>query len=553
MATGRTLNGKPSAGNPHRRCRKAVCVFAVVAACAVTAFGEAPIVEFAGYINGGMNIWATNSVAPASRVIQMKRADADDSHYVDVAFAVSTYTDNGSNRFDAYYLATNWAGTASFRIANVDGEGVRTYASVGDFTSSIFVKPVAYPVDTYNSGKPGSNMMDGNVATCSDAVSQGSGMLVVFDMGAERTVGAVRWVHQRFKSKLERINNAVLEYSDSTNFTDNVTTVFTFPRAEESFPALYGKIYEKVLDTPVRARYFRYRPTNGSYGSIAELELVAGSLAETINAPDWSYTDITNCFPVLTGHPDARFAVSSILQRATSADGVFRNVGNWVLGSADVVFTNDLDRVGKLGYYRLYTVAEHPAYAPQFVCGPSVLAARGRRLDRNWDDETSLLHGVSVMAPYTNESSNLQRDIGYAAKTFDGDASTFPDLYPPDGSKNPAVGLDFGVANVHVAGVRVFPRETLEDRINYTQLHIGTASDMSDGTAVFNFTRQFTRGTYKIAYFSIDPNLEPCRYVWMKSGQGNGWYGNVAELQIFGWTDEDTRKASVSGIVIIFQ
>ena len=39
----------------------------------------------------------------------------------------------------------------------------------------------------------------------------------------------------------------------------------------------------------------------------------------------------------------------------------------------------------------------------------------------------------------------------------------------------------------------------------------------------------------------------------MKSGQGNGWYGNVAELQIFGWTDEDTRKASVSGIVIIFQ
>ena len=548
MATGKTFHNKiadmPSVS-------AAVCLAALFAA--TSAFAEAPIIEFSGYINGVMSIWATNAVAPASRVVQMKAADADDSHYVDVAFAVSTYTDNGSNRFDAYYLATNWPGSASFRIANVDGAGVRTYASVGDFTASIFVKPVAYPVDTYNSGKPGSNMMDGNVATCSDAVSQGSGMLVVFDMGAERTVGAVRWVHQRFKSKLERINNAVLEYSDSTNFTDNVTTVFTFPAAADPFPAMYGKVYEQVLDTPVRARYFRYRPTNGSYGSIAELELVAGSLAETINAPDWSYTDITNCFPVLTGHPDARFAVSSILQRATSADGVFRNVGNWVLGSADVVFTNDLDRVGKLGYYRLYTVAEHPAYAPQSVCGPSVLAARGRRLDRNWDDETSLLHGVSVMAPYTNESSNLQRDIGYAAKTFDGDASTFPDLYPPDGSKNPAVGLDFGVANVHVAGVRVFPRETLEDRINYTQLHIGTASDMSDGTAVFNFTRQFTRGTYKIAYFSIDPNLEPCRYVWMKSGQGNGWYGNVAELQIFGWTDEDTRKASVSGIVIIFQ
>ena len=548
MATGKTFHNKiadmPSVS-------AAVCLAALFAA--TSAFAEAPIIEFSGYINGVMSIWATNAVAPASRVVQMKAADADDSHYVDVAFAVSTYTDNGSNRFDAYYLATNWPGSASFRIANVDGAGVRTYASVGDFTASIFVKPVAYPVDTYNSGKPGSNMMDGNVATCSDAVSQGSGMLVVFDMGAERTVGAVRWVHQRFKSKLERINNAVLEYSDTPDFSDNVTTVFTFPAAADPFPAMYGKVYEQVLDTPVRARYFRYRPTNGSYGSIAELELVAGSLAETINAPDWSYTDITNCFPVLTGHPDARFAVSSILQRATSADGVFRNVGNWVLGSADVVFTNDLDRVGKLGYYRLYTVAEHPAYAPQSVCGPSVLAARGRRLDRNWDDETSLLHGVSVMAPYTNESSNLQRDIGYAAKTFDGDASTFPDLYPPDGSKNPAVGLDFGVANVHVAGVRVFPRETLEDRINYTQLHIGTASDMSDGTAVFNFTRQFTRGTYKIAYFSIDPNLEPCRYVWMKSGQGNGWYGNVAELQIFGWTDEDTRKASVSGIVIIFQ
>ena len=553
MITGKVSKGTPHVGNSHMRCRKAICVLAVVASCIVTAFGEAPIVEFAGYINGVMNIWATNSVAPASRVIQMKQAGADDSQYVDVAFSHSTYTDNGKNKFDAYYLATNWAGTASFRIANVDGDGVRTYASAGDFTASFFLKPVAYPVDTYHSTCPGSNMTDGKVATYSDAISQGSGMLVVFDMGTERTVGAVRWVHRRFSSNLDRTKNAVLEYSDTPDFSGNVTTVFTFPGASDPFPQLYGKIYEQVLDTPVRARYFRYCPKNSTFGSIAELELVPSSLADVaIDAPDWSYSDITNCFPVLTGHSDARFAVSSILQRASSADGVFRNVGNWVLGTGDVVFTNDLDRVGKIGYYRLCTMAEFPGYAPEFVYGPSTPVARGRRLDRNWGDEASLLRGISVMAPFTDdESVNSESELKHAVKAFDGNPSTFPDISP----SNPAIGLDFGIANVHVAGVRVFPRSTLEERINYTQLYIGTASDMSDGTEVFDFAKKFTKGTYEIAYFDVTPNSEPCRYVWMKADKTgyHAWYGNVNELQIFGWTDEDTRKASVSGAIISFR
>lgn len=129
-----------------------IVAFAIFAAASARA--EAPIVEFAGYINGVMNIWATNSVAPASRVIQMKAASADESEYVDVAFQSANYTDNKSNVYNAYYLQTNWTGSASFRIANVDSSNVRTYASLGDFTATLSAFPTDATNSTYSTAYP---------------------------------------------------------------------------------------------------------------------------------------------------------------------------------------------------------------------------------------------------------------------------------------------------------------------------------------------------------------------------------------------------------------
>ena len=549
MATGKTFHNKIS---DMPGVSAVVCLASLLAA--TSAFAEAPIIEFSGYINGVMSIWATNAVAPASRVVQMKAADADDSHYADVAFSSTTYKDNKNNVYNVYYLETNWAGSASFRIANDDGSSERTYAYVGDFENSISARPVAFLNSTYHDAYPASNAMDGHVNTYADGNNQKDGMMFTADFGERRTITSVRWVLRRFGQDLDRTRNAVVECSDDPDFAEGVTAVLTIPSASPAYPGYFKIVHEHVLDKPKTARYFRYRAPNGSYGSLAELEFTTSDYATFMEEPSVSYSDITNFYPVVSATPYASFSsLSSVVQRASNENGPWRDVSEWTIGHGAVIYTNTVDAVGLARFYRLRTVCWRADSLGKIVDSPVVRAIRYRRLDRSWDDETTLLPRVAIMSPYSEASSS---DISKVCYAFDGKADTAPDVYPTDGSKNPAIGLDFGNVGVHISFVRVLPRNIAQGptRLNMTSLYLCNEEDWSDASDVVKVSG-VTADEWKL--LPVTPLAAPNRFVWISAPAGGNnsswWYGNVAEFQMFGWTDVDTRKAEASGTTIIFK
>lgn len=400
--------------------------------------------------------------------------------------------------------------------------------------------------------------------TFSDGNSIKDGLTFTMDMGTNRTVRAVRWAHRRFGTDLDRLKNAVLECSDDPEFLSGVTTLLKIPSATATaaYPDYYKIVHEATLSEPVTARYFRYTAANGTYGSIAELELVAADPSFYLDAPEFTYSDLTNFYPVVSAKPYASLSsVFSVVQRASSAAGPFHNVGEWTIGTGAAVWTNTEDAVGLYRYYRLRTVCGASGVEGQVADGPAVLAIRCRRLDRSWNDETTLLSGVAVMPPYTNTvesgtvtSEKLASDMALAAKAFDGNESTFPDLYPPSDIRNPCVGLDFGDAGIHVVGVRFYPRSTLEERMNYTSFYLGNAEDRTDGEIVVPGSQfGFVKNTQEWRYIEVEPLSEARRFIWIYSANGTYWYGNVNEFQVFGWTDEDTRKATYYGTMVILK
>jgi hypothetical protein len=547
VAAGKAFHNKIS-GSPGMYA--VVCLAALFAA--TSAFAEAPIIEFSGYINGVMSIWATNAVAPVSRVVQMKAADADDSHYADVAFSSTTFKDNKNNVYNVYYLETNWNGLASVRIANVDASSVRTYAYVGDFENSISASPVAFLNSTYPSAYPASNAMDGKIDTFADGSSERDGRMFTADFGERRTITSVRWVHRRFGQILDRTYNAVVECSDDPDFAEGVTTVLTIPSASPAYPGYFKIVHEHVLDAPKTARYFRYKSANGTFGSLAELEFTTSDYETFMEEPSVAYSDITNFYPVVSATPYPSFSsLSSVVQRASNENGPWRDACEWTIGAGAVIYTNTVDAVGPARFYRLRTVCGRADSLSKVVDGPAVRAVRYRRLDRSWGNEATLLPRVVVMPPYSGATSTTE-----ARKAFDGNAGTAPDIYPPGDTRNPAIGLDFGDAGVHIAFVRLLPRNITQGpgRVNMTSLYLCTEEDWSDAVAVAR-VNGMAENEWRL--LPVAPLAAPNRFAWISAPANNGssswWYGNVAEFQMFGWTDEDVIKAETSGTTIIFK
>lgn len=518
---------------------------AVLSGVAGSARAEAPILEFAGYINGVMNIWATNAVPPTARVVQMKPTGADDSAYVDVSFVSTAYSESGIT-FDCYYLATNWPGSACFRIGNIYGEQ-REFTDIGSFETVLGVAPISVKGYTNWGGAP-ANAFDGLINTSYDTGDEPNLGILTIDLGRPCSIRGVRYALARFSLwKLDRVANAVIECSDTGDFAGEQTQIAVLPATSDP---IYTEVKSLVFDSTVTARYFRYKAADNTWGSIAELELVAGDLSACQVAPEVSYSDLTNLYPVIVGTPSAFVrAVRSVIQRADAAEGPFVDVGEWVEGSGPVTYINTEDRVGRIRYYRLRSVCGRPGYENTVADGPAVCAVRCRRLDRDWGDETKLRSGLSLIDP------GVYMEPEYVVgKAFDGNPNTFADAYDP----NPNIGLDFGEAGVHIVGIRVLPRPdsypgvNLQGRLNFASLLVGQTTSRTDATCVTTGHTSYDFDVYW-TYLPTVPTAQGMRYVWLCAIPDGYWYGNVAEFQLFGWTDKDTEKSIPKGLCIILK
>lgn len=243
---------------------------------------------------------------------------------------------------------------------------------------------------------------------------------------------------------------------------------------------------------------------------------------------------------------------SGAVQRAVAPTGPFENVAIWLSGDPDRSFVDDEAPVGVPYYYRLKLFSEDPLAEGESHVSDLFFFRRSKRLDRDWDDLDSVKDGVAVMSPYMHLTGleNATRRAN-AAKCFDDDTNTIChiDVYT-NGVRvlNPAVGIDLGTRH-HVTAALVFPWDTPHENNRYRAQRIAVyGADVRD----FSDARQLTptNGYFseiKWIYNPVTNENDTCRYVYYQTpDQGTfNWYGNVAEVGFFGWSEQDILDSGV--------
>ena len=272
-----------------------------------------------------------------------------------------------------------------------------------------------------------------------------------------------------------------------------------------------------------------YSLGNGFGGYVADLKV--------------SVEDFGSCVPQvkLLGLEDEVTDVT--LQYARSAEGPWTTFASAAAPTDSYVKAANPDAVvGVAMYYR----ASYVQAGVQCFSSP-VPFTRFRRLERDPANERGgLVEGCSTplewgTADYTNG----------VRTAFDGKPETFPDTSPfgkTDGATK--VGIDFGEEGAYVACVRAMPTWAGMGmtRVNGTKLYAADDTDLSDAVAISpalscsgtytSADAQAGRIPFSVVY-AQDASV-PHRFYYLYK---DGWYGNVAEMQLYGWTSKDQKQS----------
>lgn len=514
-----------------------------VAAClCLGALAElsAPELSVTGYINGTMNVVVVK-VDGVSYEIEMK--GPDDSGYAAVAFR-----EDGSLNAQAanptpirfFYLSTNYVGEASFRIRAVSNGMFSEWTDCGthkatlNATGTLISSAAANAVNVQSPD----NAVDGRLRTFCDFTSDsGNDKWVGWLYDSDIAIKAIRFLPRR-DLIYGRYRESLFQAASDASFSD-ATNIYRISSSYENG----SSIVEVPLDPPVRARAFRHYKEKGGYEQTAELEFIP---VEMPLKPVLSIAscDMTNFHPVISISFPALLRCSSFRIERAFQKGSWTVLKDWT-DAADVApFTDVSTYVGIPAYYRVAAVTKHPDWEDNIVYSAISTYTRVRRLDRAWSDETKLLDGLTLMTQ-TNGTANAKQ-YGYA---FDGDTSTKPDTYKPYNADGP-VGLDFG-QNVWLCGFGYVCRNDSYcfQRIKFAALYCASGEDVELRDKIqcsANVARYSQDTTF---YYQAATNCPTagarCWFLygnWQADGLG-GFYGNVAELAFFGWTQADLDKA----------
>lgn len=541
--------------------KKRLCMGLVAVAVAsgmVLSAGAAPanpVMSTVAYINGKMNIgvWykegAFGNISGANLSyayeMQMKRPGEADWSDVTARGTFNTY-DKNNYRIRCWTMATNYLGSAEYRVRAVDSSTSETSAWVelGAVTSTVNV--TGSPL--YGNNCNG-NGFDGYIHTMVDATGDSGNEKYIGYLFDEPTrIKAIRYLprldHMRLYS---RYRSSLFQIASDATFSD-AETVHTVPSGLSSVAAPT----EVVFEEPIVAKAIRHYKASGGYESSAEVEFIPADMPVK---PSLSvgWTDMTNFHAVATWSlPSDSFCSTCRLERAMHKDGPWVAQSAWLdPATASLCATNDDLYVGITYYYRVAAVTEHPYFAGQTTYSPVVEYTRMRRLDRAWNDEAHLCTGVSVMVA-TNGAA-LNTGNGHPiAHAFDGNTSTFPDLTQAWCSWGP-VGLDFG-ENVWVGAFGYICRNdnACYARIGNTALYSASGNDIEllDKVQRSANVSRYSKDTtfYSEPVTSIPGEGARFWFLYANSSSrayNSPFYGNVAELMFFGWTAADKAAAPV--------
>ena len=367
------------------------------------------------------------------------------------------------------------------------------------------------------------------------------------DAGGEVVVSRIRFTQRNFNTTVQaRGRGAVFEAAHAADFSDAVP-LHTVPNDYDPFA-----VNDVQLATPVRARYFRVRTTQGNCCNLTEVQWVGHMACAAALAGDGGESDYRARVTVT----DVRSDVSSLkLLRGYSAEGPFAAISESVSTAGFQPVVDEVSGVGLPCFYCWECAMNDGLVLTGAV---SSVYIRPRQLERDAADQTKLGEGV-VMLPVNALSPDVTYTVNKPATTaFDGDTSdnSSPNVYKD--YDNPVIGVTLP-APAHLVCAFVCAdcrNSTRAPRMRNLRFYgAADGASLADGDYV-QLAAPIT--TYQEAvddqkwfrYNSTNANdLYACLFGY---APGNGsisgqWCGHSREIRFVGWTEED---AITSGKVL---
>jgi uncharacterized membrane protein len=515
----------------------------------------APRVLFESRMNGGMFEASNDPNFAAANVVllyQINSAPADGLTTVNVYANVA-----GTYRY-VRYIAPN----GSFgNIAEMQIFGPSATAAPLPSNVQLTGTPSANTAGSYdNDGDTYLNAFDGNTLTFFDAPT-GNGNYVQLDLGAPQTLTQLAFAPR--VGFLDRMLGGVFEASNDSTFNTGVTVLYTVNTQPQ--PGLTTI----ALSLTGTYRYIRYISPAGSYGNIAEMELFGPANGSTGGTGSGTTTQLTgtpsanttssydgktsdNYTAVFDGNTNTYFdaptasgnyveldlgAPQNISQIAFAPRVGFeyRMVGGYFEASNDPTFA-------AANTVTLYTILSTP---PDGLTTISTNATGDYRYVRYVSPNGSYgniaemqLFGPTTTTPLSKQltgtasgtTGSYENDGDTFANVFDGNSNTFFDAPSAGTSANPNyVQLDLGSQKT-ITQIAFAPRAGFEYRMIGGYFEVSNTANFSSGvTVLYTITNTPPDGLNTVSVNVTGP-YEFVRYV-----APPGSYGNIAEMQVFGY------------------
>lgn len=487
----------------------------LVLASTLTSFAAAPVLTGSVYVaNGRIFI----PVADGNYIVQ-RRADATAEWTTVEGF---TY---GNNML--WGPDQTLSGISLWRIGSNTESPEWTDIGYVNARSPLFGTPLAR--GAYNDNCTADKAFDANPYTYYEP---GSERWVGLDLGEEKTIYGLGYMPRSGiwgQGNNNRLKNAVFEYASDANFSD--AQVFYQLGSED----IGFSLHTVSLTEPVTARYVRVRTDSTVWLNIAELEF--DSQKDTMAHLTVTCEDLSTIYPTLTFSANFSGDYGICVYRAKAGKSFTR------VATLEAGVTSWTDETVVLGQEYLYRLAQRTETGDPAALDIEIVSyTPARRLERDPADESQLKDCSLVFL-------NASKQPNPASNAFDGNTGTFPDIY--GGGNNPAIGVDFGADTAYaIEKCRIWPRPDIISRLigvvvygsNDPEDVVGSRVALSDPTP----------STLSSGWFEIDCDSSATyRYVFLMRPDGD-WYGNIAEIQFYGWGLDELTKPIEGMVLLLF-
>ena len=426
-------------------------------------------------------------------------------------------------------VAVYLPGPADYRLVavNLAGETASALQSV-DYYRPLKGTAICFtPKDGHSVG----DAFDGDLATYFESLGtgeKGEGAYVGYSLGAKASVAGVRLVPR--SGQEWRTKYAVVQVSDTADFSV-ATQLFgleytTLPSTSVTKVGVGDPAVEKTYGefTAGEGSYVRYYQANSGhedlYCNIAEVEFLSGD-----NSPDAAPSNVAISGATLTWDLPVVACMTARVTRTTAQYGGSDTQSFDLRGDA----TSWTDSSAKAGVTYYYTVQFVNNVGGVEYAGPASAQETYRylaQIERDEGDQSKLRDGMTAYAS----------DGGNASAMFDGsvDWDSWPDL-----SSNVKVGVNLGAAYV-VERFRFYPRYDQYGLARCNGAVLATDAGVGSEPCAIS-TEEGSAQWYEFE----TTDRTPADKFYMMRNDDNGFYGNVAELQLFGYLASD-----VAGVVV---